>query len=373
MPSSLGANEKVESSYYSPDFDPKKIPKRHQQDRRRWTQKKDERANFEISNHMQIRTMAPFNIRCSQCGTYTNKGTKIQANVDRMPGMVYLERITIWRFHVRCPVCRSVIVFRTDPENQDYDIVSGGTRSFRSAYVRAREEAEASELEKEIEDNNPMKLLEDRTFASKRELEDVELVEDLIDARRMPSQTDAGSVANRKMAGEVQEAKVLIQAQIDGDEAEIKKMLLKQNIAVLDSDDSDDDQESLKPQFKFRIGDSKSSSLAKDKPSSSKQKPSPLVKKSLAGIVIKKRKSEPPKTTAAASGPPGQKTSKFAVPSLPNFPRPSTSQSQGPSKLLASDVTEKTTVLSKTSPNPPKPSAALLGLGAYSDSDTDSD
>merc|ERR1711887_309345 len=102
MPSSLGASEKVESNYYAPDFDPKKIPKKHLQDRRKWQKNKDERANFEVSNHMQIRTMAPFNIRCSSCGTYTNKGTKIQANVDKMPGMVYLDKISIWRFHVRC-------------------------------------------------------------------------------------------------------------------------------------------------------------------------------------------------------------------------------------------------------------------------------
>jgi len=368
MPSSLGANEKVEMSYYSPDFDPRKIPKRHQQDKRRWIMKKDERANFEPSNHMQIRTMAPFNIRCDQCGTYTNKGTKIQANVDRMPGMVYLERITIWRFHVRCPVCRSVIVFRTDPENQDYDIVSGGTRSFRSAYVRAREEAEEAELEKEIEDNNPMKLLEDRTFASKRELEDVELVEDLMDARRKPGQTDAGSVANRKMQGEVQQAKQLIQEQLDRDEEEIKSLLRKQNVVVFDNDD-DEDSEALKPAYKFRIGKDSGSTISESKKTTSDKKQP--VKKGLAGIVIKKKRpQEPPKSSQA----PPQKTSKFAVPSLP---RPSTSSASPKSVSFGSSSSSKPPNAPKNMPKilvAKKPaSTGLVGLGDYSSSDDDSE
>ena len=36
---------------------------------------------------------------------------------------LYLGKLKIWRFHIRCPNCRSVIVFRTDPENKDYEIV----------------------------------------------------------------------------------------------------------------------------------------------------------------------------------------------------------------------------------------------------------
>lgn len=82
----LGMEEKIESSYFGPDYDPKKIPKKMQGAIRDYKFKRSHEDKFEVSNHMQIRTMAPFNIRCNGCGNYTNKGTKLQANVDQMPG-----------------------------------------------------------------------------------------------------------------------------------------------------------------------------------------------------------------------------------------------------------------------------------------------
>jgi len=262
MPSSLGMEEKIESNYYSPDFDYKKVPKKlaeFKADRLRKYRNID-RQPFEVSNHMQIRTMAPFNIRCNGCGQYTNKGSKIQSNVDKMPGMMYLNRVTIWRFHVRCPCCRSVIVFRTDPENQDYEIVSGGTRSFRSAYVRAREAIADEEAEKEIQDNNPMKLLEDRTFASKRELEAVELLEDLQDVRRRPNNTDATGLLEKRHISDVEKARILLRRQHEEDEDEINTMLLKQNAIIVQDEIDDDDNDKLKPKLSIRIGEECSSS-----------------------------------------------------------------------------------------------------------------
>ena len=244
--------EKIESNYYAPDFDPKKVPRKLQKAIKNKRFAKTHEERFEISNHMQIRTMAPFNMRCNGCGYYTNKGTKIQSNVDKFPDYMYMNRLTIWRFHIRCVNCKGVMVFRTDPENKDYAMISGGTRSFRSAYDRARQEQADEAATKEVEDNNPMKLLEDRTFASKRELEEVELLEDLQDLRTKPSQTDAGDLLTKKHTNEVDRAKALILEREQTDEAEIKDMLIKQNTVELKDEDGGD-MDTLKPKLSIRV------------------------------------------------------------------------------------------------------------------------
>jgi len=364
-------------SYYSPDFDPKKVPKKHKQNMHKWKKQKDERADFELSNHMQIRTMAPFNIRCNTCGHYTNKGTKIQANVDKFPGMTYLEKIIIWRFHVRCPVCRSVICFRTDPENSDYDIVSGGTRSFRSAYVRARQEAEDDRLEKEMEENDPMKILEDRTFASKRELEDVELVEDLMDRRRNPNQTDAKDVSGRKEAVEITNAKQLITSRLKQDEDEIKDMLKKQRDVLKDCDNEDEgDNEILKPSFKFRIGSGKESMLSKKLEGVKKvQKNKNNLGINKLGIKKKIVKKKDTENTVDDNGG-NDDDSEFV--SLDTFLKPGSGNFLKPSlpkrKIPISSTNDKSKdIPAATAPKIAKTSTALSALGSYSDSSDDSD
>ena len=110
-----------------------------------------------------------------------------------------------------------------------------------------------------------MKVLEDRTFASKRELEDVEMVEDLMDKRRNPTQTDSRNVVDRREVSEVTLAKRLITDRLKRDEDEIAEMLGKQVEVLTDKklDDDEDDHEILKPSFKFRIGGCKESMLSK--------------------------------------------------------------------------------------------------------------
>jgi len=278
---------------------------------------------------------------------------------------------------VRCPICRGVICFRTDPENQDYDIVSGGTRSFRSAYVRAREEAEDDRLENEMLENDPMKVLEDRTFASKKELEDVEMVEDLMDKRRNPTQTDSRNVVGRRELSEVQMAKKLITDRLQQDENEINEMLSSQVEVLTDKklDDDEEDHEILKPSFKFRIGGCKESMLSKKldgvKKSEKESKKTSFGIRKKGAIVVKKKdanknidekvtkntdelsnKLESSNTESEEITP----LSAFLVPRLPNAPK-------RPAPISTSTAA--------TAPKQAK--SALSLLGSYSDSDSDSD
>lgn len=68
---------------------------------------------------------------------------------------------------------------QTDPENADYKLEAGATRNFealRTAEILAKKE---EERKKEEEDNNPMKLLENRTKASQKEMENLEILEEI--------------------------------------------------------------------------------------------------------------------------------------------------------------------------------------------------
>ena len=114
------------NKYYPPDFDPAKLP----------------RMKLTKDRQYKVRLMAPFHMRCKNCGNYIYKGTKfnavkVRANVasrrcfafHRRPaaarvkhaaaacpqetalGETYLG-MYIFRFYIRCPVCCTEITFK---------------------------------------------------------------------------------------------------------------------------------------------------------------------------------------------------------------------------------------------------------------------
>ena len=225
-------------------------------------------------------------------------------------------------------------------------------------------------------ENDPMKVLEDRTFASKKELEDVEMVEDLMDKRRNPTQTDSRNVVDRREVSEVTLAKRLITDRLKRDEDEIAEMLGKQVEVLTDKklDDDEDDHEILKPSFKFRIGGCKESMLSKKlngvKKSEKESKKTSFGIRKKGAVVIKKNDGHKLKNekmdiiTDKFSDKFSDDTeeitplSTFLVPRLPNVSkRPAT--------------TPISTKTAATAPKQAKPALSLLG--AYSDSESDSD
>lgn len=156
------SERKVLNKYYPPDFDPSKIPK----------------CKVPRNKTFVIRLMAPCNMRCTTCGEYIYKGRKFNARKEDVDDMTYLG-LRIYRFYIKCTACVSEICFRTDPENTDYVLESGATRNFE-ALKRAEEQAEREDNahKKELEDN-PMKMLEERTSASKNEMELAEALDEI--------------------------------------------------------------------------------------------------------------------------------------------------------------------------------------------------
>nr|CAG4648323.1 EOG090X0G3U [Moina brachiata]SVE93326.1 EOG090X0G3U [Moina brachiata] len=156
------SERKVLNKYYPPDFDPSKIPRVRQEKNRQFT----------------VRLMAPFNMKCTTCGEYIYKGKKFNARKEDVENEDYLG-IRIYRFYIKCTRCLSEISFKTDPVNTDYVMEAGATRNFMALKLAEEQAARELEAEKEEERNNPMKLLENRTKASRGEIEMVETLEEL--------------------------------------------------------------------------------------------------------------------------------------------------------------------------------------------------
>lgn len=167
------SERKVLNKYYPPDFDPSKIPRLHLPKDRQYT----------------VRLMAPCNMRCKTCGEYIYKGKKFNARKETVQGEEYLG-IKIFRFYIKCTRCLAEITFKTDPQNADYIVEHGATRNFQALKL-AEEQAEREQKDLEEEEaGNPMKLLENRTKASKREMEIIESLEELRDLNQRQARVD---------------------------------------------------------------------------------------------------------------------------------------------------------------------------------------
>jgi hypothetical protein len=75
-------------------------------------------------------------------------------------------------------LCSAEITFKTDPKNTDYAAEHGASRNFEP--WRDEEAEEVDRLAKlEEEENNPMKVLENKTVDSKREMDILDALQDI--------------------------------------------------------------------------------------------------------------------------------------------------------------------------------------------------
>ncbi|GBM50323.1 Coiled-coil domain-containing protein 94 [Araneus ventricosus] len=204
------SERKVLNKYYPPDFDPSKIPRLRLPKDRQYT----------------VRLMAPCNMRCTTCGEYIYKGKKFNARKETVQNEEYLG-IKVFRFYIKCPRCLAEITFKTDPENADYIVEHGATRNFQA--LKLAEEAaakEAKEIEEE-EKNNPMKLLENRTQASKQEMELMETLEELKDLNQRHAKVDIENLLTTRQIDKQQQLIDEIKRQEEEDEAVIMSVFGK--------------------------------------------------------------------------------------------------------------------------------------------------
>lgn len=281
------SERKVLNKYYPPDFDPSKIPR------------SKERRNSTFT----IRLMAPCNMRCTTCGEYIYKGRKFNARKEDVDDMDHLG-LRIYRFYIKCTACLSEISFRTDPANTDYVLEAGATRNFE-ALAKAEKQAELEEKAyKEELETNPMKLLEERTEASKNEMERMEALEELQELNKRNVKVDYDTMLSKYDKIREAEAK----KQENEDESFIKSVFGKEPSGskvkrILDDGNDSSDEDVVKP--KVAKPDKPTDILTSNTSKESKQNWQKSV-----GLLVKPKKNllvKPKTETAKTEAKPEQK------------------------------------------------------------------
>ncbi|XP_067824207.1 splicing factor YJU2 [Heptranchias perlo] len=271
------SERKVLNKYYPPDFDPSKIPK----------------LKLPKDRQYVVRLMAPFNMRCKTCGEYIYKGKKFNARKETVQNEAYLG-LPIFRFYIKCTRCLAEITFKTDPENTDYVMEHGATRNFQAEKLLEEQEKQIQKEREDEELNNPMKILENRTKDSKMEMEVLENLQELKELNQRQANVDFES-----MLQEYQKHKEdLKRQQEEDDEREMKSMLESAHVKRI-LEDSDSDEEPLKPSCKQKPQvPRKPTDILNENPDHQSKKPKPESwersvgklsgKPYLSGLVMKK-------------------------------------------------------------------------------------
>nr|CAG4649769.1 EOG090X0G3U [Scapholeberis mucronata]SVE93949.1 EOG090X0G3U [Scapholeberis mucronata] len=255
------SERKVLNKYYPPDFDPSKIPRVRQAKNRQFT----------------VRLMAPFNMKCKTCGEYIYKGKKFNARKEDVDNENYLG-IRIYRFYIKCTRCLSEISFKTDPASTDYVVEAGATRNFMALKLAEEQAVREMEAEKEEERTNPMKLLENRTKASRGEIEMVETLEELKELNKRKVVVNFDDMLHRYDEQRHTEAEI----QENEDEQLIKSVFGERTEdgtivkRLVDNDDSSD--EDKRPKKLPKVLPAKATDLLVPSSNVKPKKPNPLVR-----------------------------------------------------------------------------------------------
>eukprot|EP00616_Rhizochromulina_sp_CCMP1243_P009427 CAMPEP_0118983366 /NCGR_PEP_ID=MMETSP1173-20130426/35195_1 /TAXON_ID=1034831 /ORGANISM="Rhizochromulina marina cf, Strain CCMP1243" /LENGTH=408 /DNA_ID=CAMNT_0006933935 /DNA_START=36 /DNA_END=1262 /DNA_ORIENTATION=+ len=171
------AERKKLTMYYPPDFDPRLVPR----------MKRD--PNFTC----EIRMMLPFSVQCNTCGEFMYMGKKFNSRKENAQGEKY-KGIQILRFYIKCQTCGAEMSFKTDPENGDYVMESGGSRTFEMWKEKgAMEEANLKErLDEDQQDS--MRALENRTLDSRMEMDMLDALDELKAINQRHQRVDTGSL-----------------------------------------------------------------------------------------------------------------------------------------------------------------------------------
>ncbi|KAI9225092.1 hypothetical protein BC828DRAFT_371812 [Blastocladiella britannica] len=203
------SERKVLNKYFPPNFDPSKIPRA-----KKPIGVKDKRH--------KVRLMAPFSMQCLACREYIYKGKKFNAIKETVKGEMYLT-IRVFRFYIRCPTCHAEVTFKTDPQNMDYVAERGAVRAYdgRRDQETVKDQVRAA---REVDDErDPLRGLENRTDASKRELEILDALDE-VQARNARAERVSVDAVLARLHGRDTLAEDAEAAAADDDEAQLGRL-----------------------------------------------------------------------------------------------------------------------------------------------------
>ena len=108
------------------------------------------------------------------------RGRKFNSKKENVKGSEgkYLG-IQRFRFYIKCSACSRPITFLTDPENADYEMETGGTRTYEVHKDRDRIKEIVQKEDAKSEKEDPMKALENRVLASQKEMADLDNLDEI--------------------------------------------------------------------------------------------------------------------------------------------------------------------------------------------------
>ncbi|KAF8252738.1 DUF572-domain-containing protein [Wilcoxina mikolae CBS 423.85] len=200
------SERKVLQKYFPPDFDPSKI-----------TRSKGPKPTG--PKQQTVRLMAPFSMKCLNCGEFIYKGRKFNARKENSQEKYY--NISIFRFYIRCTRCSSEITFKTDPKNMDYTCEKGAIRNFEpwrnTKDIEETEEERLNRLEEE-ENKSAMEKLETKTLDSKREMQIADALDEIRTRNARNERVDEGDVMGKLI--EVKDAATLERERMEKEDEE---------------------------------------------------------------------------------------------------------------------------------------------------------
>ena len=97
---------------------------------------------------------------------------------------------------MKCKHCHSEIAIKTDPKNHDYTCEFGGSRTYE-AWRDAREaEERLAEIQEQEEQGNTMRILENRTKESKREMDILDALDEIREMTRADAKINSEELFN---------------------------------------------------------------------------------------------------------------------------------------------------------------------------------
>jgi len=170
-------------------------------------------------------------------------GKKFNSKKENAQGEKF-KGIQIIRFWIRCGTCGNQMTFKTDPENDDYQMESGGTRTFE--VWQEKKAVQASNLQERLEEDkeDAMTSLENRTRDTQKMVDMLDALDELKAVSQRNERIDTSVLLNS-----VDVSRKAVIAQLDKEDDEIVKSIKFGGIAsslksVIQNDEFEEEESS---------------------------------------------------------------------------------------------------------------------------------
>ena len=163
---------KVQSKHLPSGINPRKVP----------------RIALAVKKHKKVRLCAPFTMQCESCHEFIHKGKKFNARKEHTHQ--FFMTIEKFRFYIKCTLCSKEILFQTDPETADYEIIKGAKRC-AEPHAEEKMKRILNDVRKDFghssseEDVDPLAALEEKTRIQQQEMKDIDEIEALKEQQSM--------------------------------------------------------------------------------------------------------------------------------------------------------------------------------------------